>query len=67
MFVSCMTTNTCTMVYKLPSSPKFELIKWLLRKTTTSFSYLPLSSLSQKNPVALHETSYETTYMYQCT
>jgi hypothetical protein len=49
-------------------SRKVVVMRWLFREATTSFSLLALSPPHhQKSYVALHETTYETGDVCQCT
>jgi hypothetical protein len=66
--MSCMVTTTHTMVVELSHEVVVSLMRWLFGETTASFSLLALSPPHhEKSYVALHETTYETAGMYQCT
>jgi hypothetical protein len=63
-----MVTTTHTMVVELSHEVVVSLMRWLFGETTASFSLLALSPPHhEKSYVALHETTYETAGMYQCT
>jgi hypothetical protein len=66
--MSCMATTTHTMVVELSHEVVVSLMMWLFREATTYFSLLALSPPHhQKSYVALHEMTYETDDVYQCT
>jgi hypothetical protein len=63
-----MATTTHTMVVELSHEVVVSFIRWLFREATTSFSLLALSPpYHQKFYMALHETTYGTADVYQCT
>jgi hypothetical protein len=56
------------MVVELSHEVVVSFMRWLFREATTSFSLLALSPpYRQKFYVALHETTYRTADVYQCT
>jgi hypothetical protein len=60
--MSCMTTTTThIIVVKLSHKVVISLMRWLFCEATNTFS-LPHH---QKSYVTLHETTYETTDVYQ--
>jgi hypothetical protein len=66
--MSCKATTTHTMVVKLSHEVVVSLMRWLFREATTYFSLLALSPPNhQKSYVALHEMTYGTADIYQCT
>jgi hypothetical protein len=63
-----MAAATHTMVVELSREVVVLFVRWLFREATTSFSLLALSPPHhQKSYVALHETTYGTADVYQCT
>jgi hypothetical protein len=63
-----MATKTRTMVMKLSHEVVVSLVMWLLREATISFSLLALSPPhDQKFYMELHETTYVTADVYECT
>jgi hypothetical protein len=66
--MSCMVITTHTIVVELSGEVVVSFMKWLFGEATTPFSLLALSpSHHQRSYVALHETTYETFDVYQCT
>jgi hypothetical protein len=63
-----MATTTHTIVVELSHEVVVSFMRWLFREATTSFFLLALSPPHHKKSyVALHETTYETADVYQCT
>jgi hypothetical protein len=63
-----MAVTTHTMVVELSHEVVVSLMRWLFREATTSFSLFALSPPHHKKScVALHETTYGTADVCQCT